>query len=145
MDNSSIELIQKKPYFFSVAAVSDYIPRFPQEGKIKKADIGDTWDLKLKQNIDILNLVDKTDIYAIGFKAEIDENNAKQNAINMLNDKNLQGVCLNIIDENNNFGSDTNTIEFINKNSSFKLQKADKLDVSLELLDILRDEFNEQS
>ena len=144
MDSSNIELIQKKPYFFSVAAISDYIPSFPQEGKIKKYDIGDTWDLKLKQNIDILNIVDKTDIYAIGFKAETNKQNAKQNALNMLKYKNLDGVCLNIIDENNSFGSDTNKIEFINNNNSFELKKANKLDISLELLNILKDEFNEQ-
>ena len=145
MDSSNIELIQKKPYFFSVAAISDYIPRFPQDGKIKKDDIGDTWDLKLKKNIDILKLIDKTGIYTIGFKAELDKQNGKSNATNMLKNKNLDGVCLNILDENNSFGSDTNQIEFINHNSNFKLKVASKLEVSLELLDRLKDEFNEQN
>lgn len=30
MDDSQMQLIQKKPFFFAVAAVSDYTPKFPQ-------------------------------------------------------------------------------------------------------------------
>ena len=117
MDSSQIQLIQKKPYFFGVSAISDYIPSFPQNGKIKKDDIGDIWNLKLKKNIDILNSIEKNNIYTIGFKAEMDKTNAKQNAINMLKNKNIDGVCLNIIDDKNNFGSDYNSINLITSNN----------------------------
>ena len=51
MDDSNPELIQKTPYLFMVAAISDYIPKFPQEGKMKKELVGETWNLELKQNI----------------------------------------------------------------------------------------------
>ena len=144
MDSSAMQLIQKKPYFFGVSAVSDYVPMFPQEGKIKKVDIGDTWDLKLKKNIDILDSIDKSKIYSIGFKAEIDKDNAKQNAINMLNNKNIDGVCLNIIDNENSFGSDTNSINLITSNENNEnIFKGNKLDISIQLLDNLKDTFNE--
>ena len=143
MDNSHMQLVQKKPYFFAVSAVSDYIPTFPQDGKIKKSDIGDSWDLKLKKNIDILDSINKNGIYSIGFKAETDKIVANQNAKNMLENKNLDGVCLNIIDENNNFGSNNNKIDLITKNNTTSLDTASKLDISFELLLNLQEQFSE--
>lgn len=143
MDNSNMQLIQKKPFFFAVAAVSDYIPKYPQNGKIKKDDIGNSWNLELKQNIDMLENIDKNGIYTIGFKAEMDKNTAIQNATNMLEKKSLDGVCLNILDSTNQFGSDTNSIDLIIKNKSIKFNTASKLEISLLLLDALKDEFSE--
>lgn len=143
MDNSQMELIQKKPYFFAVAAVSDYIPTFPQSGKLKKDDIGDSWDLSLKKNIDILESLNKDDIYTVGFKAELDKENAKTNAINMLNKKTLDAVCLNVLDENNNFGGDSNSIELITKSNTSISIDGSKLAVSLQLLDNLGIQFAE--
>ena len=142
MDNSQQKLIQKKPYFFGVSAVSDFTPTFPQDGKIKKKDIGSSWDLKLKENIDILDLIDKSSIYAIGFKAEMDKNSAKENATSMLKNKNLDGVCLNILDNENTFGSDTNKIEFLNLKDSVEFEGT-KLAISLALLDNLKENFGE--
>lgn len=138
MDNSTMQLIQKKPYFFGVAAVSDYTPTYPQNGKLKKQDIGDNWKLDLKQNIDILKNIDKSNIYTIGFKAETDNKNGLDNGKSMLVNKNLDGVCLNIIDENNSFGEDTNKIDFISNNEIVHLEKDTKLNISLKLLDILK-------
>jgi phosphopantothenoylcysteine decarboxylase/phosphopantothenate--cysteine ligase len=143
MDDSAVKHIQKKPYFFGVAAVSDYMPKFPQNGKMKKEDIGDEWNLALKKNIDILNSIDKNGIYTIGFKAEMDKESAKVNAVNMLEKKNLDGVCLNILDENNGFGSDNNSIDLITKTTEEVIAPASKLEVSLELLDQLKGCFSE--
>ena len=84
MDSSSPTLILKKPYLFMVAAISDYVPSFPQEGKLKKEMIGTSWNLELKQNMDILKSLDKEGIISIGFKAEMDENVASSNATSML-------------------------------------------------------------
>ena len=142
MDNSKQELIQKKPYFFAVAAVSDYIPSFPQEGKLKKDFLGEQWDLKLKKNIDILNDIDKSDIYTVGFKAEMDDDVAKLNAENMLDRKNIDAVCLNIINESNDFGSEENTIELITKNHNLNMSGS-KLEVSLELLENIKGIFSD--
>jgi len=143
MDNSTMELIQKKPYFFGVAAVSDYLTKYPQDGKVKKEDIGDSWNLELKKNIDLLENIDKNGIYSIGFKAEMDKESALQNGKNMLLNKNVDGVCLNILDETNQFGSDTNSIDIITKNNIIKLTTASKLEVSITLLESLKGEFSE--
>jgi phosphopantothenoylcysteine decarboxylase/phosphopantothenate--cysteine ligase len=140
MDNSTPTLILKKPYLFMVAAVSDYLPIYPQNGKMKKEQIGTSWSLELKQNIDILKSLDKEGVYTVGFKAEMDETTALNSATSMMEKKNLDAVCLNILNENNNFGSDTNEIELILKNSSFEF-KGTKLDISLNILEKLEKEF----
>jgi phosphopantothenoylcysteine decarboxylase / phosphopantothenate---cysteine ligase len=130
----SPKLMQKKPYFFSIAAVSDYTPKFPQEGKLKKEDIGENWSLDLKKNQDILASSDKNGIYTIGFKAEFDEEKAKENASSMLTKKNLDGVCLNILGNNVNFGSNHSQIELLMKDESFTFNTKDKLSLAIEIL-----------
>lgn len=142
MDNSTPTLIMKRPFLFMVAAVSDYLPSYPQEGKLKKELIGTSWNLELKQNMDILKSLDKEEIVSIGFKAEMDETTAMNSATKMLENKNLDGVCLNILSDENSFGSDNNNIELILKNSSYEF-KGSKLDVSLEILENLQREFSQ--
>ncbi|QKJ24458.1 bifunctional phosphopantothenoylcysteine decarboxylase/phosphopantothenate--cysteine ligase CoaBC [Poseidonibacter lekithochrous] len=142
MDASRPELIQKTPYLFMVAAVSDYVPSFPQDGKMKKDMIGSSWDLNLKQNIDILSSLNKSEMISIGFKAEMDEVSALNNASSMLEKKNLDGVCLNILGDENSFGSDSNEIELMLKNNSYSF-KGEKLEISLGILNRLQNEFKE--
>ena len=141
MDSSTPTLILKQPFLFMVAAVSDYVPTFPQEGKLKKELIGTLWNLELKQNMDILKSLDKEGIITIGFKAEMDETTALNSATRMLENKNLDGVCLNILNEENSFGSVNNNIELILKNNSYEFKGA-KLDISLEILEKLQNEFS---
>ena len=141
MDSSTPTLILKQPFLFMVAAVSDYVPAFPQDGKLKKELIGTLWNLELKQNMDILKSLDKEGIITIGFKAEMDETTALNSATRMLENKNLDGVCLNILNEENSFGSDNNNIELILKNNSYEFKGA-KLDISLEILEKLQKEFS---
>ncbi|PUE64473.1 bifunctional phosphopantothenoylcysteine decarboxylase/phosphopantothenate--cysteine ligase CoaBC [Arcobacter caeni] len=140
MDNSTPTLILKKPFLFMVAAVSDYVPSFAQNGKLKKELIGTSWNLELKQNMDILKSLDKDGIISIGFKAEMDETTAINSATRMLENKNLDGVCLNILNEENSFGSENNNIELILKDNSYEF-KGSKLDISLEILEKLEKEF----
>lgn len=130
----------KRAFLFMVAAVSDYIPKLAQEGKVKKELLGATWDLELKQNMDILKSLDKEKMVTIGFKAEMDEITASNNAIKMLENKKLDGVCLNILNEENSFGSDNNEIELILKDNSFEF-KGTKLNISLEILEKLKEKF----
>jgi phosphopantothenoylcysteine decarboxylase/phosphopantothenate--cysteine ligase len=134
MDSDQIHLIQKKPYLFMAAAVSDYIPTYAQEGKLKKDTLGREWDLKLTQNIDILSEIDKTDMTTVGFKAEMDADNAHKNATNMLDNKDLDAVCLNILKDSTSFGSDTNKVEFIKADKIESIQDSDKLSVAFEIL-----------
>lgn len=140
MDDSRPELIQKTPFLFMVAAVSDYVPKFPQEGKMKKEMIGESWNLELKKNIDILSSLDKSEMISIGFKAEMDEVTALNSASSMLQNKNLDAVCLNILNDENSFGSNTNEIELILKNNSYSF-KGEKLDISMGILNRLQNEF----
>jgi len=133
----------KKSFLFMVAAISDYIPKESFKGKLKKEQLGETWSLKLSKNIDILATLNKSEIYSIGFKAEMDKKEAKTNAQNMLKNKNLDAVCLNILDESNVFGSDTNKIELILKDKSFDFY-GNKLDISLEILNRFEKEFTNE-
>ena len=131
----------KKPFLFMVAAVSDYLPSLIHDGKLKKDIVGSSWNLELKQNIDILSSLDKNEIVSIGFKAEMDETAALSNAKNMLEKKNLDGVCLNILEDKNSFGTNENDIELILKENSYKFS-GNKLDISIDILSTLESEFN---
>ena len=135
--------LQKKSFLFMVAAVSDYIPKEKFDGKLKKEKLGETWSLELSKNIDILANLDKKDIFSIGFKAEMDKKEAKSNAQNMLKNKNLDAVCLNILDESNVFGSDTNKIKLLLKDKSFDFS-GNKLNISLEILNRFEKEFTNE-
>lgn len=137
--DEQIHLIEKKPYLFMAAAVSDYIPAFAQDGKLKKDILGEKWDLSLKQNIDILNSIDKDGLTTVGFKAEMDESNALSNATNMLNNKNLNAVCLNVLKDSSSFGSDTNSVEFISTNEKISIPSDNKLSVAFEIVQNSKD------
>jgi len=134
MRDEQIHLIQKKPYLFMAAAVSDYVPSFAQEGKLKKETLGSEWGLKLKQNIDILDSIDKTDMFTVGFKAEMDTGNAIKNASKMIDSKNVDAVCLNILKDSSSFGSDNNKVEFITPEKIESLKDADKITLSFDIL-----------
>lgn len=130
-----IALIQKEPYLFMAAAVSDYLPAFPQNGKLKKEMLGESWTIEMKQNIDLLATCNKEGIKTVAFKAETDPLVATQNAQKLLSAKGVNAVCLNVIDESNPFGAESNTIDFITNASNTPLGKADKLTLSLKILD----------
>ncbi len=128
------ENLKKDSYLFMVAAVSDYICKNRFSGKLKKENLGDEFSLELVKNIDILKEIDKNDIKSIGFKAELDKNSALKNAKNMLVNKNLDAVCLNILDKDNSFGSEYNEITLITKNKEEKLKLDTKLNISFQIL-----------
>jgi len=134
-----IHLIQKKPYLFMAAAVSDYTPEFIQSGKLKKETLGDKFELSLKKNVDILSSINKDGIITVGFKAEMDKENATTNARNMLKNKNLDAVCLNVLKNASSFGSDINTIEFISKDIKVSTATTDKLSVAFEIINYSKD------
>ncbi|WP_139470775.1 bifunctional phosphopantothenoylcysteine decarboxylase/phosphopantothenate--cysteine ligase CoaBC [Campylobacter armoricus] len=127
---SSLELKEKLQKYkdfnalIMAAAVSDFIPK-AFKGKIKKNEHLNGLDLKLKLNEDILKNLDFKG-KKIGFKMEFDMQNALENAKKSLVEKNLDMVCLNILNEKMTFGSDENSICFITKDSisqSFKQNK----------------------
>lgn len=127
-------LIQKTPYLFMAAAVSDYTPAYAQSGKLKKELLGERWSLDLAKNVDILATVDKKGVVAVGFKAEMDAQNAHSSAKAMLEAKNLDAVCLNVLSGSASFGADTNQIDFITANQSIVIPKGSKFAVALAIL-----------
>ncbi|MDR1007357.1 MAG: bifunctional phosphopantothenoylcysteine decarboxylase/phosphopantothenate--cysteine ligase CoaBC [Campylobacteraceae bacterium] len=127
-------LSEKYAFLFMVAAVSDYRVENQSIGKLKKEVLGDKFELKLVKNDDILLNINKKDMKIVGFKAELDAKNAFQNAKNMLKEKNLDAVCLNVIDNANPFGSDTNAITFITKKETIEFLKKSKLEISFDIL-----------
>ena len=116
------------------AAVSDYMPEFKQNGKLKKEMLGERFELSLVKNIDIVDSINKEGIITVGFKAEMDEKNALSNASKMIDNKGVDAVCLNILKDSSSFGTDTNQIEFITPYGTESLPHADKLTLSFDIL-----------
>ena len=139
MHSEPMALIQKKPYLFMSAAVSDYVPEFVQNGKLKKELIGTSWELKLKQNLDILESLDRSEITTVAFKAEMDATVASENAKNLLEKKGVQAVCMNLLKDSTSFGSVDNEIELITNENTTLLSKKDKLSISLEILESVKE------
>ncbi|MBN1839989.1 MAG: bifunctional phosphopantothenoylcysteine decarboxylase/phosphopantothenate--cysteine ligase CoaBC [Campylobacterales bacterium] len=121
---------EKTPYLFMAAAVSDYIPLQTHTGKLKKEALGENVCLELKRNTDILASIPKKGYKVIGFKAELDEQNGLLNAQKMLEAKELDAVCLNILKEQNGFGSSKNEITFITKTHVETLALSDKFHIA---------------
>ncbi len=137
-DLTQPQLIQKKPYLFMAAAVSDYKPKYPQSGKLKKEQLGDEWCLELEKNVDILASIHKDGVATIGFKAEIDETKALENAQKMLEAKELDAVCLNIVKGTTRFGSDQNAIVWVTKEQVLQSPLKSKLDLSFDILKLAK-------
>jgi phosphopantothenoylcysteine decarboxylase/phosphopantothenate--cysteine ligase len=134
MNASDRHLIQKIPYLFMVAAVADFTPKYPQEGKVKKSMIGEHWNIELKQTTDILASLDKTDIKTIGFKAEMDSKVGLNNARALLEKKKVDAVCYNLLKDATSFGGNENEITFITKDEEIALGRADKFTLSNKIL-----------
>ncbi len=143
MNATDRHLIQKEPYLFMVAAVSDFTPKFPQEGKLKKSMLGETWNLELKQTADILSSLDKMDIKTVAFKAEMDAEHGLENAKALLEQKRVDAVCYNLLNNSESFGTSENEITFITKEKQTPLGKADKLTLSSMILDEAKALLNE--
>jgi len=129
-----VHLIQKEPYLFMAAAVADYTPKFPQNGKLKKSMLGETWTLELVQTEDILSSLRKDGIKVIAFKAEMDAQNGLDNAKKLLDEKEVDAVCYNLLSGSESFGTADNEITYISKEGETPLGRADKLTLSEKIL-----------
>lgn len=119
-------------FLIMTAAVSDFIPQ-SVKGKIKKNEHLQGLNLRLSLNEDLLkNLNFKGK--KIGFKMEFNPQNALENAKKSLEDKGLDMVCLNIIDQNNYFGSDQNELYFITLKNENKSALQSKENLAFELV-----------
>ncbi|MCI7363027.1 MAG: bifunctional phosphopantothenoylcysteine decarboxylase/phosphopantothenate--cysteine ligase CoaBC [Campylobacter sp.] len=123
--------LEKDDLLVMAAAISDYIPSQRAKGKIKKS--GANLNLELKENIDILSSLKELKCKKIGFKMEMDEQSALSSAKNMLENKALDAVCLNVLKAQNYFGSEQNEVLFITKNSQKMLKMASKHEIAAQI------------
>lgn len=123
--------LEKDDLLVMAAAISDYIPSQRAKGKIKKS--GANLNLELKENIDILSSLKELKCKKIGFKMEMDEQSALGSAKNMLENKALDAVCLNVLKAQNYFGSEQNEVLFITKNSQKMLKMASKHEIAAQI------------
>ena len=117
------------------AAVSDFVPT-KIDGKIKKEDVGESLNLSLKRNVDILQSLKEFKCKKIGFKLEISNESALKSARSMLEKKGLDAVCLNILGEKNGFASEQNEVNFITKNNEILLPLASKDEIAGRIVEL---------
>lgn len=130
--------LKENDMLLMAAAVSDYIPNTRIKGKAKKEDFGEIWNLRLGENIDILKSFKNEKFTKIGFKLEIEKQNAVKNAKKMLSEKNLDAVCLNVIDEVVKFGGDNNKITFITQEAESIIDLASKQEVATKIVNLTK-------
>ncbi len=118
----------------SAAAVADYRPKNVSKQKIKKQE-GEGINLELERTRDILHSLGeaKKNQYLVGFALETE--NEVDNAIGKLKRKNLDAIVLNSLnDKGAGFGTSTNKITFLDKNSDSKtFEVKDKSEVASDI------------
>ena len=117
------------------AAVSDFVPT-KIDGKIKKEDVGESLNLSLKRNVDILQSLKEFKCKKIGFKLEISSESALKSARSMLEKKRLDAVCLNILGEKNGFASEQNEVNFITRGGETLLPLASKDEIAGRIVEL---------
>lgn len=138
LEQKQVEILQKSPYLFMAAAVADFVPQNKIVGKIKKEQIGDSFCIQTQKSPDILASIQKDGIKTVGFKAETDTQNAKENATAALQKKGVDAICLNVLGGDINFGSTENEVEFLAHEFSQKIDRGDKLQVALRILELAK-------
>ena len=128
--------LNKDDLLVMAAAVSDFVPLKAQSGKIKKT--GQNLILELGQNIDVLSSI-KHKCKKIGFKMEMDEKTALKSAKQMLENKKLDAVCLNVLKQKNYFGSEQNEVHFISANVSKHLALAPKNEIAMQIASLSKE------
>ena len=117
------------------AAVSDFVPT-KIDGKIKKENVGESLNLDLKRNVDILQSLKEFKCKKIGFKLEISSESALKSARSMLEKKGLDAVCLNILGEKNGFASEQNEVNFITRGDETLLPLASKDEIAGRIVEL---------
>ena len=117
------------------AAVSDFVLT-KIDGKIKKENVGESLNLSLKRNVDILQSLKEFKCKKIGFKLEISSESALKSARSMLEKKALDAVCLNILGEKNGFASEQNEVNFITRGGETLLPLASKDEIAGRIVEL---------
>jgi len=88
----------------------------------------------MKQTADVLNEVNKLGLITVGFKAEMDKEKGLLAAKSLIENKNVDGVCYNLLEDSSAFGTDDNHIIFITKDNIVDLGRDSKLNLSFKIL-----------
>lgn len=120
------------------AAVADFKPEIQSDIKLKKEKVGESLQINLIANKDILLEMGKqktSEQILVGFALESD--NEIENAKNKLSRKNADLIVLNSLKiEDSTFGSDNNQITIItNKNEIIEFPKMNKMEVAFAILE----------
>ncbi len=129
--------LKKGDIIVMAAAVSDFIP-VRVRGKISKDEVGSLISLNFKQNKDIISTLKFDGVKKIGFKLETDKKEGLKRAKNMLKDKNLDAVCLNVLDEIVQFGSSQTRIVFIANNKEEELALDSKANIAFKIAELIK-------
>ena len=120
MHEKCITFFPKSDYTIMAAAVADFTVSNPEKNKIKKTN--EVPQIKLTPTVDILAELGKLKTakqLLIGFALETDKE--KENAIIKLNNKNLDFIVLNSLnDKGAGFGHDTNKVSIFDKKGNSK-------------------------
>jgi len=136
MLNECLKVYAHSDIAILTAAVADYAPAQVSQSKIKKADGSLTIELNKTQDIlkELGRLKSEKQIL-IGFALETD--NEEANAIKKLNEKNLDFIVLNSLNNKGaGFGHDTNQIDILHRNGqkiSFGLKP--KIEVAKDIVE----------
>ncbi|MFZ9660842.1 MAG: bifunctional phosphopantothenoylcysteine decarboxylase/phosphopantothenate--cysteine ligase CoaBC [Chitinophagaceae bacterium] len=122
------------------AAVADYTPAYIADEKVKKKD--QDWSLQLKKTEDILKelgLLKREHQVLVGFALET--NDAKQNALKKLNEKNADIIVLNSLEDSGaGFEVDTNkVIMFLKNGKEIPLSLKTKVEIADEIVNTILD------
>ena len=135
MYNAVTANAQNADIIIKAAAVADYTPLTVADNKIKKSD--SDMSIPLKRNKDILKELgtQKTEKQFIcGFSMETE--NMLENSVKKLESKNIDMIVANNLKENGaGFGTDTNVITMITRNSLTELPIMSKEECAEKLLD----------
>lgn len=127
----------KKSVLLMAAAVSDYTTN-RIKGKLRKEDIGEVFNLKLKKNIDVLSTIKADGIIKVGFKLETDKDIALESAKRTLIVKNLDAVCLNVLNDMVKFGSENTKFTFVTKSQTQEIPYDSKLNVAFKIAELVK-------
>lgn len=136
MANAVKEVYKEQDIIIKAAAVADYTPATVSDEKVKKKD--DDLSLPLKRTEDILGFLGKNrreDQFICGFSMETE--NMLENSKAKLIKKNVDMIVANNVKvAGAGFGTDTNVVTLIRKDSVTELPIMSKEDVANSILDV---------
>lgn len=136
MANAVKDIYKEQDIIIKAAAVADYTPATVSDEKVKKKD--DDLSLPLKRTEDILGFLGKNrreDQFICGFSMETE--NMLENSKAKLTKKNVDMIVANNVKvAGAGFGTDTNVVTLIRKDSVTELPIMSKEDVANSILDV---------